>query len=67
MATSCKKNYDREMLGLLHEKIASSYPDPNNMLARVLSVFCELVSTRWSSVFDDRDLAGDQTPLGERR
>ena len=33
----------------------------------VLSVQCELVSTRWSSVFDVRGLAGDQTPFGKRR
>jgi hypothetical protein len=35
-------------------------------LLAVLSVQRELVSTRWSPVFDDRGLAGDQTPLCKR-
>jgi hypothetical protein len=33
----------------------------------VLSVFCEPLSPRWCSVFDVSSLAGELTPLLERR
>ena len=42
-------------------------PGPRPVLGAVLSVGCDLVSTRWRSVFNIRGLAGDLTPFCKRR